>query len=252
MPLLQYAQRKKQIRSAVVDPIVGYWNAMGSYRDADVERFQRVAIPEVRAGQIAVARLTAAHLADEGKPIALMSREEIAAVRNVDPVVEYRRPAVSLYSTLAEGGSFADGVAVGAGRLTDLLTTDLQLASTHQAQRSLEAGGYAYYVRTLSGSRNCALCSIASTQRYWVGDLMPIHPGCDCGVDKVPADFDPGQVIDADGLDRTHGMVQEFAGISDSGGRAPDYRKLLVTREHGEYGPTLAWLDDSFTGPSGV
>ena len=79
---------------------------------------------------------------------------------------------------------------------------------------------------------------------------MPIHPGCDCSVDRVDANFDPGQVIDPSTLEGTHGQVAEFAGIADRGGRAPDYRELIVTSENGELGPVLRWRNQNFTGPA--
>src|SRR5690606_35409327 len=141
----------------------------------------------------------------------------VLSARKVDPLEEYRRPDVMLYTALAQGLSLAEAVAAGGHRLADLVSTDLQLANATQARSSLEQGGYRYYRRVLSGSENCALCSIASTQRYHVRDLMPIHPGCDCGVEAVEARVDPGQVIDPTVLEEIHDAVGDFTGFVDRG-----------------------------------
>ena len=70
---------------------------------------------------------------------------------------------------------------------------------------------------------------------------MPIHPGCDCGVQPLPPGLAANQVIDEDLLEQVHQITADRLGVSDRGGRTPDYRKLLTVRTHGEYGPTLSW-----------
>jgi hypothetical protein len=182
--------------------------------------------------------------------MALIGADEIRSPRGVDPEVLYQRPATTLYTALSEGKTMTAAVIAGFDRLRSIVKTDQQLVVTRQSQESLRRGGYTYYRRVLTGLENCALCSIASTQRYRVGDLMPIHPACDCTVDQVDAGFDPGQVIDPELLERTHGHVAELEGIADRGGRNPDYRELVVTSENGELGPVIRWRGDKFTGPN--
>jgi len=252
--LLTAYQRSVEVtRDSVVNFGLEIWGELGSYRDGDIDRFITRMVPRLRSGQYRIASLTAAYVwrsarADGiGVPLVPVNRELIAGARNVEPTVEYRRPAITTYTALSKKQPLAQAIAAGAIRLNDLLTTDMQLAKTAQARASLQRSGYTYYRRVLTGAENCALCSIASTQRYHVRDLMPIHPGCDCGVEAVGADYDPGQVLDPDLLDQVHGDVSAFAGGADRGGRDPDYRKLLVTRQNGEYGPTLAWRSDAFT-----
>lgn len=246
LSLREYQTRRGLIRDAVSSQLGRYWASMGSYRDADVDRFVRVAVPKVKAGQLAIASVTAQYLGGS------VDRAAVVAARKADPQAVYRRPAVTVYAALAQGAEFVQAVAEGAARLNSLLSTDMQLAHTTQARASMTQGGYEYYRRVLSGLENCARCAIASTQRYHVRDLMPIHPGCDCGVETVTADFDPGQVIDPEYLERVHSEVERFTGFQDRGARDPDYRDLIVTHEHGEYGPTLAWRRDHFTGPADI
>lgn len=70
-------------------------------------------------------------------------------------------------------------------------------------------------------------------------------------MDALPDSTDPGQVLDPDEVERIHERVADLLGESDRGGRAPDYR-LISVREHGEFGPTLTWRGQDFTGPADI
>ena len=237
---------------------VTLWNLLPAYRDADIDRFVASVVPKVRAGQYRTATLTAAYMAGvarlrgEPVPTVAVDRAVISGVRAVAPETEYRRPAVTVYGALSKGKTLDTAVGMGLDRLQSLITTDLQLAKTTQASLSLQSGGYTYYRRVLTGSENCALCSIASTQRYKVGDLMPIHGGCDCGIDRVTSKWEPPQVLEPQLLEDTHARVEAFTGIADRGGRSPDYRELLITHTNSETGPTLAWRGQHFEGRPAV
>ncbi|WP_399142277.1 hypothetical protein Q3A86_33130 [Streptomyces sp. NBUA17] len=152
----------------------------------------------------------------------------------------------------SSGHDYAASLGEARTRLLSITETDLQLARTHAARQAMQRGGVRYFRRRLTGTKNCALCVIASTQRYRVKDLMPIHPGCHCKPDPLPGDRDPGQIIDEDLLKEAHDAVAKGVGSSDRGGRAPDYREVIVTRQHGEYGPLLAVRRHEFTGPDDI
>ena len=201
------------------------------------------------AGQLRIADLTRAYLAqcarELGWKVVLPSidQDEIRGARGVDPRVVYRRPAVDVYTALAAGKPLPQAAAEGRLRLTQLIGGDMQLAKVHASRQSMR--GYPaegqFYRRVLTGRENCALCVVASTQRYYRGDLLPIHPGCDCDVQPLPPGLAVNQVIDEDLLEQVHQITADRLGVSDRGGRTPDYRKLLTVSEHGEYGPTLSW-----------
>lgn len=250
-----YQGEAERLRADTVSAVEALWFNLPAYRDANIARFKSAALPIVRASQRRMVALTAGYQMQVNRergdsvPMALLPAAEIASPRGVDPDVLYQRPANSLYTALSRGDVLSVAVAAGFNRLRSIVQTDLQLVKTKQSQLSMERAGFTYYRRVLTGLENCALCSIASTQRYRVRDLMPIHPGCDCSVDTVTASWDPGQVIDPDLLERTHGHVAELEGIADRGGRNPDYRQLIVTSENGELGPVIRWRGDKFTGP---
>ncbi|GAB7187159.1 phage protein [Kitasatospora sp. Ki12] len=218
-------------------------------------------LPAVQAGQRTIASLTAGYLEQmhrevlgTASPRIRLDPDEVsgAAVRNgADPADVYRRPFKVTWKTLSDCEPFDVAQQRGAARLEILAKTDLQLARTHTTRLVLsQQPQVKYYVRELRGEFDCALCMIASTQRYRKENLLPIHPGCDCGVRTVRADYDPGQVVDEARLEAIHAAVESAVGRSARDARAVDYSKIIIQREHGEIGPVLGFRGQSFTGPN--
>ena len=244
-----YDSQVHAIRQQITAFGQAYWDSLPHYRASAVEDMIEAITPRVTAGQLRIADLTRAYLAqcarDLGWKVVLppIDQDEIRSARGVDPRVVYRRPAVDVYTALAAGKPLPQAAAEGRLRLTQLIGGDMQLAKVHASRQSMR--GYPaegqFYRRVLTGRENCALCVVASTQRYYRDDLMPIHPGCDCGVQPLPPGLAVNQVIDEDLLEQVHQITADRLGVSDRGGRTPDYRKLLTVSEHGEYGPTLSW-----------
>lgn len=244
-----YDSQVHSIRQQITAFGQAYWDSLPHYRASAVEDMIQAITPRVTAGQLRIADLTRAYLAqcarELGWKVVLppIDQDEIRGARGVDPRVVYRRPAVDVYTALAAGKPLPQAAAEGRLRLTQLIGGDMQLAKVHASRQSMR--GYPeegqFYRRVLTGRENCALCVVASTQRYYRGDLLPIHPGCDCDVQPLPPGLAVNQVIDEDLLEQVHQITADRLGVSDRGGRTPDYRKLLTVSEHGEYGPTLSW-----------
>lgn len=244
-----YDSQVHAIRQQITAFGQAYWDSLPHYRASAVEDMIQAITPRVTAGQLRIADLTRAYLAqcarELGWKVVLppIDQDEIIGARGVDPRIVYRRPAVDVYTALAAGKPLPQAADEGRLRLTQLIGGDMQLAKVHASRQSMR--GYPeegqFYRRVLTGRENCALCVVASTQRYYRGDLLPIHPGCDCGVQPLPPGLAVNQVIDEDLLEQVHQITADRLGVSDRGGRTPDYRKLLTVSEHGEYGPTLSW-----------
>ncbi|MDN4616418.1 hypothetical protein P5G50_18375 [Leifsonia sp. F6_8S_P_1B] len=262
---LNYDAQVAAVRSKVMSYAYRRWSALSAYRDADAERLIAEIVPRVEAGQKRVAELTDAYLsrvAAEQLGTAITRGAVVdastEALRGVDAATVYQRPFTTLYTGLRDGDSLTTAASKGGERLLDLVSSGLQLAKTHSARKAMSRTGVELYQRTLTGREDCALCVIASTQRYHKSKLMPIHPGCDCGIKSFIGDPDE-QVIAPELLEQTHAAVEAKAGRADSGGRdvglgspISDYLNVIVTHEHGELGPVLAWRKDHFTGPSEV
>lgn len=226
------------VRSRVTAYARTAWIAQGSYRDADVDRLVSLIVPRVQAGQIQTANLTSSYIATlatvrRGRLVKATPIDRLAVTggRGVPADDVYRRPANELYTQLSKGTPFTPALAMATARLGSLVATDMQMAMVRQADASYESAGVKFYQRVLGDggkSGNCDLCITASTQRYFVGDLLPIHPGCSCSVEEMDAVSDPGQRIASKRFDD-----------------APDVE--VAVRDHSEYGPTLTNAADHFS-----
>lgn len=251
--ILAYQGQVAAVRSQVLSFAERLWGGLSAWRDADIDRLVTALVPVSLGGQQRIAALTDAYMTamataaglpvpPSGTPASRVTGE---VLRGVPPAEVYRRAGVTVWTKLSEGQRLTDAVSAGRARLIDVVATDLQLAKTKTAHaymaRDRTIRGYR---RTLTGSENCRMCVVASTQRYHKRDLMPIHPGCDCGVTPIRGGADPGQVIDPALLDRMRQQATDEFGDLDP-------RNVMV-RDHGEIGPLLTVRGQHFDGPSVV
>lgn len=242
-----YAAVAAHVRTALLAYADSAWRGV-SLDDDGLARLVELMVPQVSAAQLQIADFTAIYLAEATRSTPAAD-SAVTAGRGVSPEAVYARPIIAARSELSKGKPAAKALDAGRRRLLNLAGTDLQMAKVRQARASFGRSGRKFFRRVPTGAENCAMCLIAATQRYSTNKLMPIHPGCDCDVDVIPPGMDLDHVINPELLEATHDQVKAFTGIADRGGRAPDYRQLLVTREHGEVGPTIAWRSQKFTGP---
>lgn len=254
----RYTTVSVALRQRLLAFVASVFGSLGSYRDADADAFVDQVLPVVLGAQQQMGALTDAYLSQMlgdmfGGSSAPRGVELAPALRGTPPEEVYRRPFVTAWTALSQGKSMTVAVGEGSDRLASILGTDMQLARTHATQQVLGRDGRVqFYRRVLRGSYNCAMCVIASTQRYRKERLMPIHPGCDCGVRPLPGRGDPGQVIAPDLLEAAHDAVAKGTGQADRGGRLPDYRDVIIERQHGEIGTLMALRRHDFTGPKDI
>lgn len=218
--------------------------------DAGVEDFVAQILPMIAAGQQQTAALTDAYLT---QVLATEFGERIVAgpvidtrngLRGTDMAVVYGRPANTVRYVLSQGKPIAQALAEGEQRLTKMVASDMQIAKTTQARTTLRRSTVDGYQRVLRGSHNCAKCIVASTRFYHKEDLLPMHPGCDCGV-KPARKPRGGVVLHEDRLKAVHDLV-DTSGLLPVNPSAKDYQHLLVTHEHGELGPILSLRGEHF------
>ena len=229
---------------------------LGSWRDEDIQRYTEAIIPEMDNAKRIMANYTSSYYGKIGgldgnklKKLSVPATNLVTEnLRNgTTAEMVWERPFKEMWTSLKKGNTFTDALNAGAARANSIARTEMQLAKR-------EAGLYVRngnsnivgYLRTLSGAENCGLCYLASTQRYSRGDLLPIHPGCDCGETPIFGNTDVGQVIDQETLNATHEAVAERFGKFDAGGREIDYRKITI-HDHGELGPYLGVKGQKFT-----
>lgn len=253
-----YHELSGRLVDAAASLAVNTFRNLGSWRDEDARRY----ISLVERGMMGIKRQATNLSLGYYREIARnnqqtftavnITQEELstAALRNgADKGTVYRRPFVELYTALDAGKTMTEAIKAGADRARSLATTEVQLARRGAGLRARNSNDRIVgYLRTLSGRENCALCYVASTQRYTRGELLPIHPGCDCGEMPIYGNMDPGQVIDDQLLESTHEAIATRFGFSDRTARELDYRKIQV-RDNGELGPVLTVRGQNFTGP---
>jgi hypothetical protein len=242
-----------RIKERVERAALAEYDALGSWDDEAMERFIQRVIPILENGQRQTGMATNAYL----KAMARLSSQQVPEdaepaiwARKTEPEKAYARPVKAARRGFSETEDVAFAKKAGRDRLVSLIKTDLQLAQTHTAFGSVQSmAGIDGYRRVLTGSENCALCVLASTNHYRRGNLMPIHHGCDCTVAPMYGDADPGYEMNRRRYLDLHSSIQEqFDAKSYDGIKPLDYQKIMV-REHGEVGPVLTWRDQNFTGP---
>lgn len=236
-----YQGASERVRGSTVATLEKAWLSLGAWRDDDVARFVKFAVPVVTGAQTQAAALTAGYLAltlsdMTGRTVAPrgVAPELVTGLRRVDPAVVYARPASTLRMSLAEGLPIGVAVERGRQRLVGITTSDVQLARTHMSRAVLATTpGVTGFRRAVTGT--CELCSVDSVAMYQPDAFMPTHPNCACSPVPIVGGLDPARLIDRDLID---------------GERLDDVAVSVF--EHGELGPVLAFARHAKTGVGDV
>ncbi|MCU0261435.1 MAG: hypothetical protein MUE78_10480 [Ilumatobacteraceae bacterium] len=230
------------------------WDAYGGLTDTASAQFTAAATPVVAAAQAQAVGLAAVYVATyvsviEGTavpPPELDTPAIVAGLRaGTDPVDVYHRSVVAARVAVADGATYTDAIRRARDRATQTADTDVMLASRAGTSRAMEAFEQIVGYRRVPDADACTFCLLASTQRYNVRDLMPMHPRCHCTVAPIVGTADPGRVIDGDLLD----MIRSVDPVAGTRGEARRRARARVER-HGELGPVLVPAGTRFTGPT--
>ncbi len=205
----RYQAAHLRISDAVVAAIAMRWKLTRPLNDDELSTFAGSAAATVAAGQAQTARLAERYIDSTVAdlpgfaPAGLDTASMIDGLRGGVPLVEvYARPVITARRVISEGRSFLDAMSVGEDRLRRTGYTDLQLASRQATNDTMASHPRIVGYRRVTDGNACSLCLTASTQRYHVGDLLPIHSRCGCTVVPIVGEKDPGLVIDRELLDR--------------------------------------------------
>lgn len=256
-----YRMAAEDLRRIVLAQLEASWAGLaGDYSDQAMAAWAADTLALAEGAQAEVGALTAAYLAEietalerAAAPVALdvIDLTSTEALRGVAGTDVWARPAVTVWTELAHGAALSLAADRGLARARSIAETNLALAHTHTAaeatRRSKVTTGY---TRVPRGGRSCALCLLASTQRYHRGNLMPIHPGCHCAVNPIVDGAPAARVIDPDRLEGVHRAIEAATGSRDLSGKA--YADYVVVHDHGEIGPVLSVRGQHFTGPGDI
>jgi hypothetical protein len=216
-----------RLRQIVFTAIATIWQGLGTYNEADVERFVDAAVPIVLAGQTHAVALTEAFvvrrlgLATIGLDVAHLTG---AAVRGgVSPEAVYRRPFVNVWTALSRDVPWEAAVHAGEARATASAEMDVQLShrAAYGAVQQAEPRIRGYRRRANGGA--CSFCLLVNGAFVKSANAMPLHNRCGCGLDPVIHDATVTSVPDG-----------------------------VAIHQHGELGPMLTSPDDHFTHESDI
>jgi len=260
----RFAFLRRSLTTRLIVALTRMFDGLGSWHRPDAQRFAASAVPMVEGAQAALAGLTSNYVASVAsealrRPVAPppIPQTARARLRLKEPAEVYQRPFVEAYTALRDGDQLDKALGKARLRLREVAEGDMQLAYTHSAQAAMQGLPQQQrptgWRRVLTGAENCAMCTIAATQRYHVADLSPLHPGCDCQVMPIYGPIHD-RVIEPQLLEQVHAAVKDLTGTVDRGGRAVDYRHIMtqIVHHHGELGAVLARPGDHFTGPLAI
>lgn len=259
--ILNHQSLLARVRTQVQTRVDSEWRGLGSWRDADVDRFLKRVVPVVETGQRQVSQLTNAHMDALARLAGMPAAPRVPAqfdVRNgVTTRDVYTRPFQHVWWRLSEGDDIERAVDVAATRLSSMTATDMQLAQSVTANLKIRDDKRVVgWQRVLGGGESCALCAIASTQRYSREDLQEIHDNCSCSVEAIYAgdetNFDQ---LMTERYDDVRAQMEEkglvYQGNDFKSVRFDENNRLMYdaikVRNHSEIGPVLTWADQSFT-----
>lgn len=271
-----YQELMATLRGRTAGIVSAAWSGLGSWDRPDVARFVDTVQPVVAAGQqyaatVADSYIAAAGTQATGTAVAPVGLDPAAytggQVRGgVTAAEEFARPFHDYWTALSDGKSWDDAQMAGVRRASTLADTDVALAGRGAARDAMLAHSprVVGYRRVMTGVKTCIFCAVASTRKYNIEDLMPIHVHCDCEVSPIWGRKDPGKVINdkllADiqtGTSRSdywkqHGFVDTNGNFVDKDGNhiAPD--DAVKIAEHGELGPVLVDPHHHFAGPDAL
>ena len=215
-----------RIKSQAAQSYERAWRGLGSYNREDLPRLLNATVPIAQAAQRQTVGVTNALIARRLKrqpsqinPLDYMGER----VRGgVSPEEVYARPLKQYWRMLKKGYTWEEAQSSGLAVASASLASDVMLSmrGTVAGLQLREPGAWGY--QRVPGGSACDYCILASTQRYYSGDLEPLHIGCGCGIDVISAEDDPGSSINPERLDAIK------AGDSE-----------LAIKQTGEYGPQL-------------
>ena len=281
----RYRDALIDVRKRVSARVERNWRTLGSWDQADVDRFLAATLPVVDAGQRRTVSLTDAYLARATRTRAVgLPVDDLvgAAVRNgAEPAVVYTRPFVQLWSALSDGAQFMDAMNAAGVRAAQSASTDISLTMRDAATEFEVATDTETEIigwERVLDPEACAFCAAASTQRYTYpsparvvelqekfktetgGDGWPMHTNCHCSIAPIFAEND--RAIRDFNRQVLRNIKDANAGQSGNYWQARHFRvdgqtgevilPEVAVHEHGELGAVISDAAHDFTGPADI
>lgn len=253
MSALEDAQitAQQHLRQIAAQVVAAVWNSLPGHDTGNIDQWMTQLLPLLGGINQQSVAITQAYIAQtlgvapHGVDVAAV----LAGIRNGStPAEVYRRPFVTTWAALNAGQPPEAARTAGLERAMSAAETDVQLAQTHTAAAIGRADHAISGWERVPDPGACALCRIASTQRYHRGDLQPIHNRCGCGVRPLLGE-QAGRVINPERLAelRASGDLDRITAQRQAAAARAATGIDVAVREHGELGPLLTNKADEFT-----
>lgn len=186
-PLVRaHIEAERRLQGTASRAVGAAWRNLGSWNDADVERFLARAVPIVGSAQRQSVAVTDAFVARYlgRSPLGIDPEQITARTRKGTTLDEvYRRPFVQLWSSLKNGQQFDDGFNAALERAAGSAAMDVQLAMRETAGFiDREDSSFAGFQRVANAGA-CAFCQEVDGAFVSYEDVMALHNYCNCGVE---------------------------------------------------------------------
>jgi hypothetical protein len=197
------------------------WRGLPGYDEEDVAPFVAAVVPFVLAVNRQSVLLTDAYLAMAAgrQPLGIDAIRILGALRGaVTPDQLYRRPFVTVWTALSKTVPYEQAVLAGLARAMDIATADVQMTQRATMQAVQDAEPRIRGWQRVADANACAYCRMIDGAFVKRADVMPLHPGCGCGLEPQYVKVEPTPVPEG-----------------------------VAVHEHGELGPVIGSAEHDFT-----
>jgi hypothetical protein len=252
------------IRSAAVAAVAALWDRLVTGpEDAVLERWVPLATSAVQGAQTTASAAAIGYVSHSVRIAGAtpeptppeVTPSAFAEPRGVPTATVLARSIIQVRRSLGDGKLFMDAMSEGRSRAVQTAATEPVLSARAANQAAMRAQPRIVGYRRVPDDGACKFCLLASTRRYTVADLMPIHPGCGCTVAPIIGTNDPGEVLDRGLVDQLMASDPALGARGQNRETARRYAReqlaksneLVTVHDHGELGPTLYQSGLQFT-----
>lgn len=204
------AARARGLTAAMSD----LWLGLGSYRDEDIPRWERLIAPVADAAAEESAAAAVAY-------VSTVTETPVPPVRTPEVLADTEAPFKRMWHHLGSGMLWEDARRAATSAVEEV-SYDVVHGSARRASDSARVVGWR---RVLVGE-SCEWCARVATQVYQTAESADFgHDRCDCTVAPIVGDVDPGRLLNRDLLERI-GPGRADAEAREAAARAAEATRL--------------------------
>lgn len=168
-------------RNALSSALVTAWDRLGSYEEADIERYARTTAPAVRGAKVSTVAASAAFFA-------LVTSRPPVGIRPDEVPVEprIRDPFLATWHAINEDRPWEEAVAAGRSMASAVGFDFVQSTARRTGDVAAEKSDWSGRWERVPGADSCEWCHLVAGQTYVSAESADFgHDRCDC--DAVPA-----------------------------------------------------------------